>query len=357
MNYFNGIFKNKKVLITGHTGFKGSWLSIWLNELGANVIGYALDPYTDKDNFVLANLAKKIIDIRGDIRDFDKLDSIFNKYKPEIIFHLAAQPLVRQSYLKPRETYQTNIMGTVNVLECIRKSRYPQIAVIVTSDKVYDNKEQVWGYKENDQIGGYDPYSSSKGCVELMTSSYRNSFMHPKKYASHGKSITTVRAGNVIGGGDWSENRILPDCIRALEAKETIEIRNPKAIRPWQHVLEALSGYLLLAEKIYTNPVKYCESWNFGPDLNSIINVEELANEVVKKYGRGEITNNCNENKLHESKLLNLDTSKARFRLGWRPALDIEETIEMTVDWYKRYTNEDSYSICINQIKEFIKGN
>ena len=277
MEYFNNVYKNKTVLVTGHTGFKGSWLSIWLRELGANVIGYALDPYTEKDNFVLAKLEDKITDIRGDIRDKKNLKEVFDKYKPEFVFHLAAQPLVRLSYENPIETYEINVMGTINVLECIRETPETKIGIMITTDKCYENKEQIWGYRETDPLGGYDPYSSSKGAAEIAISSWRNSFFNPKDYEKHKKSIASVRAGNVIGGGDWSLDRIIPDCIRALEKDEAISIRNPKAIRPWEHVLEPLNGYLLLGQKMYEEPSKYCEGWNFGPNLDSIVSVCKIG--------------------------------------------------------------------------------
>ncbi|WP_304180859.1 CDP-glucose 4,6-dehydratase [Leptotrichia trevisanii] len=231
MEYFNGVYKGKTVLVTGHTGFKGSWLSIWLKELGANVIGYALDPYTQKDNFVFSGLENKIVDIRGDIRDKKHLKEVFDKYKPEFVFHLAAQPLVRLSYDNPVETYETNVMGTINVLECIRETPEVKIGIMITTDKCYENKEQIWGYRETDPLGGYDPYSSSKGAVEIAIGSWRSSYFNPKDYDKHGKSIASVRAGNVIGGGDWSLDRVIPDCIRALEKGEPINIRNPKAIK------------------------------------------------------------------------------------------------------------------------------
>jgi len=246
MKGFNNIYRGKTVLVTGHTGFKGSWLSIWLSELGAKVIGYALDPYTERDNFVLSGLGKKIVDIRGDIRDRDKLEKVFLKYTPEIVFHLAAQPLVRLSYEMPVETYETNVMGTVNVLEAIRKTKDTRIGIMVTTDKCYDNKEQLWGYRESDPLGGYDPYSSSKGAAEIAINSWRLSYFNPQDHAKHGKAIASARAGNVMGGGDWAKERIIPDCIKALEAGIPIEIRSPQSVRPWEHVLEPLSGYLLL---------------------------------------------------------------------------------------------------------------
>jgi len=348
-------WKKKRVLVTGHTGFKGSWLSIWLLELGAQVIGYALPPYTSKDNFVVSNLSSKVTDIRGDIRDYIKLKAVFDEYNPEIVFHLAAQPLVRESYKNPLETYQINVMGTVNILECIRTSESTKIGVMITSDKCYENKEQVWGYRENDELGGYDPYSSSKGCSEVVIKSWRNSFMNPLNYAAQGKSIASVRAGNVIGGGDWSKDRIVPDCIRAIEENQDIKLRNPKAIRPWQHVLDPLGGYLLLAEKLESYPTEFCEAWNFGPTFDSIITVKELAEKIVRTYGQGTVVSEPNRNTFHESKLLTLDISKATRRLGWYPKLDIEKTTKLTVDWYKNYKKVNVYDLCKNQINNYMR--
>lgn len=355
MNLFNDIYRGKTVLITGHTGFKGSWLSIWLKELGANVVGFALNPYTEKDNFVLSNLKDKIIDIRGDIRDRKKLQEVFIKYQPEIVFHLAAQPLVRLSYDIPVETYEVNVMGTINVLECIREAACVKVGVMITTDKCYENREQIWGYRENEPMGGYDPYSSSKGAAEIAINSWRRSFFNPQEYEKHGKAIASVRAGNVIGGGDWAKDRIIPDCIRALEGETEIEIRSPKSIRPWEHVLEPLSGYLLLGEKLLENPIKYADGWNFGPNLDSIVSVWEIGEMVVKYYGEGSLKDTSDPNAVHEAKLLALDTAKARFELGWKPTLDIEETIEMTVEWYRRYKNEDVYKLCVEQIERFTK--
>lgn len=346
-------FEGKTILVTGHTGFKGSWLSIWLRELGANVIGYALDPNTSKSNFVLSGLNKKIVDIRGDVRDINKLEDVSKKYKPEIVFHLAAQSLVGLSYKVPKETYEVNVMGTFNVLESIRKSDSVKVGVMVTSDKCYENKEQLWGYRENDSMGGYDPYSSSKGCAELLIASYRNSFINPLKHRIHGKAIASVRSGNVIGGGDWAKDRIIPDCIRYLEANKPIEVRNPLAVRPWQHVLEPLSGYLLLVKKLLLNPELYCEPWNFGPGIESIITVKEIAEKIIDLYGYGEIENISRNNKFHEAKLLNLDISKTLFKLGWKPRLSIDEALELTVDWYKRYKEEEAYELCKEHIKKF----
>lgn len=355
MKNFNNVYKGKKVLVTGHTGFKGSWLSIWLRELGAEVIGCSLDPYTEKDNFVLSHLSEKIVDIRGDIRDRKHLRKVFDKYQPEIVFHLAAQPLVRISYDIPVETYETNLMGTINILEEIRNCGNTKIGIMITTDKCYENKEQIWGYRENEAFGGYDPYSSSKGACEIAIQSWRNSFFNPKDYEKHGKSIASVRAGNVIGGGDWAKDRIVPDCIRALEEGKDIEIRSPKSIRPWEHVLEPLSGYLLLGQKMMEDPTKYCEGWNFGPNLDAIVNVWEVAEKIVKDYGKGNLKDISDPNALHEAKLLLLDITKSRFELGWKPTLTIDESIELTAEWYKRYVNEDVYKLCVEQINKFSK--
>ncbi|MCH5230088.1 MAG: CDP-glucose 4,6-dehydratase [Muribaculaceae bacterium] len=351
-------FKDKKVLITGHTGFKGSWLSIWLHSLGAQVVGVGLDPYTEKDNFVITGIGNKIkADIRADIRDGEKMKQIFAEYKPEIVFHLAAQPLVRLSYDIPVETYQTNVMGTINILEAIRATESVKVGVMITTDKCYENKEQIWGYRENEPMGGYDPYSSSKGATEIAISSWRRSFFNPDDYAKHGKSIASVRAGNVIGGGDWSLDRIIPDCIRSLEADKPIDIRSPKSVRPWQHVLEPLGGYMLLAQKMWENPTQFCEGWNFGPRMESISTVWDVASKVVDKYfltnSRSYLRDLSDPNALHEAKLLMLDISKAKFRLGWEPKMNIDQTIEMTVDWYKRYKSEDPYTLALSQIQKY----
>ena len=353
MDLFNHFYKDKKVLITGHTGFKGSWLALWLHELGAEVTGFALNPYTDKDNFVLTKLSSKIKDIRGDIRDANYLDEIIRQVQPEIIFHLAAQPLVRLSYQEPVETYQTNVMGTLHLMESFRRCASAKVAVMITTDKCYENKEQIWGYRENEPMGGYDPYSSSKGAAELAISSWRRSFMHPKDYEKHGKTIASVRAGNVIGGGDWTNDRIIPDCIRALEANETISVRNPKAIRPWQHVLEPLSGYLLLVKKMWEDPTRYCEGWNFGPDMKAVENVWSIASKVIQHYGNGELKDISDANAPHEANLLMLDIHKAKFELGWQPKMNIDQTVKLTVDWYKNYRNCDVYDLCLEQIKQY----
>ena len=353
--YFDNFYNGKRVLITGHTGFKGSWLSVWLREMGAQVIGYGLDPYTEKDNFVLSGLSEKITDIRGDVRDRKKLKEVFDQYQPEIVFHLAAQPLVRLSYEIPVETYEVNVMGTIHVLEAVRESNSVKVGVMITTDKCYENKEQIRGYRESDPLGGYDPYSSSKGACEIAITSWRNSFFNPKEFQKQDKSIASVRAGNVIGGGDWATDRIIPDCIRALEAGKPIEIRNPKAIRPWQHVLEPLSGYLLLAQKMWENPGKYCDAWNFGPNQEDVATVWDVAALLVSKSGKGELVDSSNPNALHEAGLLLLDTSKAKHFLGWNPKLNLEETISLTADWYKKYKMEEVYRLCVEQIRHYLK--
>lgn len=355
IDIFNNFYKGKRVLVTGHTGFKGSWLSIWLHELGAEVVGVGLDPVTERDNFVLSGIGSKIkADIRVDIRDGRRMKEIFAEYQPEIVFHLAAQPLVRLSYDIPVETYETNVMGTINILEAIRFTDSVKAGVMITTDKCYENKEQIWGYRENEPMGGYDPYSSSKGAAEIAISSWRRSFFNPLDYEKHGKSIASVRAGNVIGGGDWALDRIIPDCIRALEAGNPIDIRSPKAIRPWQHVLEPLGGYMLLAKRMWNSPTEYCEGWNFGPRAESISTVWEVASRVVDNYGSGSLRDLSDPDALHEAKLLMLDISKAKFRLDWEPHMNIDQTVALTVDWYRRYTAEPVYTLCISQIKEYI---
>ena len=348
------IWKDKKVLVTGHTGFKGSWLSIWLKMMGAKVIGYALEPYTDRDNFVLTKLEEKITHIIGDVRDYQKLYDVFIKYEPEFVFHLAAQPIVRESYLNPKETFDVNIGGIVNLLECCRLTESIKVIVNVTTDKCYENKELIRGYQENDRLGGYDPYSSSKAGSEIVTAAYRQSFFNPKKVNEHGKNIASARAGNVIGGGDWQIDRLIPDCMASLEKIEPVIIRNPSAVRPWQHVLEPLSGYLLLAETMFENPGQYCEAWNFGPEEGSMKPVGEIADLVVQNWGEGSWQDCSEKNAPHETNILKLDISKARTRLGWNPVLSIEQAVTATVDWYKSYKEKDIYKFNNQQIESYI---
>lgn len=357
LDIFDNFYAGKRVLITGHTGFKGSWLAIWLQSLGAEIVGVGLDPLTSRDNFLLSGIGNKIkADIRADIRDGEEMKRVFARYKPQIVFHLAAQPLVRLSYQCPVETWQTNVMGTINILEAIRATDSVNVGVMITTDKCYENKEQLWGYREDEPMGGYDPYSSSKGAAEIAISSWRRSFFNPEHYGDHRKSIASVRAGNVIGGGDWASDRIIPDCIRALEASNPIDIRSPKSIRPWQHVLEPLSGYMLLAKKMWDDPVGYCEGWNFGPNLESVATVWDVATEVIECYGSGTLRDVSDPHALHEAKLLMLDISKARLRLGWRPRLDLPATVRLTVDWYKNYlaASPDVHTLCLTQIHQFL---
>lgn len=352
----NTAFCGKRVLVTGHTGFKGSWLSIWLHAMGAKVIGVALDPATDRDNYVLSGIGQKIeADIRADIRNRQMMEDIFQQYQPEVVFHLAAQPLVRLSYDIPVETYETNVMGTINIMEAIRHTDSVRVAVMITTDKCYENREQIWGYRENEPMGGYDPYSSSKGAAEIAISSWRRSFFNPADYGKkHHVAMASVRAGNVVGGGDWAKDRIVPDCIRALEAGQPIDIRSPKAIRPWQHVLEPLSGYLLLASKMLEEPIRYCEGWNFGPRMESVTPVWEVATMLTKYYGKGTLRDVSDPNALHEANLLMLDISKAHSLLGWQPRTNIEQCCQLTAEWYKRYQSEDVHELCLEQISTFL---
>lgn len=328
---FSNCYKGKKVLITGHTGFKGSWLAIWLKQLGAEVYGYALSPYSDMDNFVTCNLEGKLNHRQGDIRDGEKLKQYFNDVQPDIAFHLAAQPLVLLSYQDPVGTFDTNIMGVVNFFEAVRATKSVKAAINVTTDKCYDNKEWVWGYRENDAMGGKDPYSASKGCSELITSSYLDSFFKVEGTCN----VASARAGNVIGGGDWAADRIIPDYFRAIIKSEKLEIRNPHATRPWQHVLEPLSGYLSLGESLLKDGKKSAGGWNFGPEDMTNYSVKQLIDKMlllddIGGYEIPELTE-----KRHEAILLKLDISKAVNDLKWRPVLTFDETVSFTLNGYK----------------------
>ena len=329
-------WRNKKVLVTGHTGFKGSWLVFWLHSMGARVIGFSLPPVTKPNLFELLQLEKNITSYKGDIRDFDALHAVFVKEKPDIVFHLAAQSLVRYSYTNPIETYSTNIMGTINFLEVLRQVNCARVAIIVTSDKCYENIERDSGYKEQEPMGGHDPYSSSKGCSELVTAAYRHSYFNTQDERS--VFVASVRAGNVIGGGDWSEDRLIPDFFRAMSAGHPLKIRNPDAIRPWQHVLEPLSGYGLLAERIWQKGNAYTGGWNFGCRDNDAKPVRWIAEYLTVHWGndaKWEIDSNYE--KLHESRYLKLDINKAQSELQWRPRWSIERTLRFTAEWYKAY--------------------
>lgn len=356
IDIFDNFYCGKRVLVTGHTGFKGSWLSIWLHELGAEVVGVSQDPFTNRDNYVLSGIGHKMMaDLRSDICDGQRMKEIFQKYQPEIVFHLAAQPLVRYSYEQPVETYEANVMGTIHVMEAIRATSSVKVGVMITTDKCYDNKEQMRGYKEDDPFGGYDPYSSSKGACEIAIQSWRRSFFNPEDYGKkHHVSLASVRAGNVIGGGDWALDRIIPDCIKALEQDKVIDIRSPKAIRPWEHVLEPLSGYMLLAKKQWEHPTDFCEGWNFGPESESVSTVWEVASELIKNYGKGELKDSSDPNAVHEAKLLMLDITKAKTKLGWKPRMNMQQCMDLVADWYKRYQKEDVYQLCVEEIEKFI---
>jgi len=347
----------RRVLITGHTGFKGSWLTLWLNLLGAEVTGYALSPRTKVDNFVLTNLQQKISSNIADIRDFSKLFEIFTRQQPEIVFHLAAQPIVRESYKNPKETFDINLGGTVNLLESCRLTGSVRTIVNITSDKCYENCEQNRGYQENDRLGGFDPYSASKAGSEIISTAYRQSFFNPVTFSEHTKSLATARAGNVIGGGDWQKDRLIPDCLLALQDNRPIIIRNPDAIRPWQNVLEPLSGYLLLAEKMYKYPGKYDGAWNFGPENESITTVGELVDLIVKIWGSGLWESPKRDNEPHEATLLRLNIDKAKTNLNWAPQWNLEAGLEKTISWYKKFFQgsgcADIHSFAIKQIQEY----
>lgn len=350
---FNGVFKGKRILITGHTGFKGSWLTVWLTSLGSSVIGYSLDPPTHPSLFDSLNLVEKINHIQGDVRDFEHLQDVIGRYQPEIIFHLAAQALVRRSYADPRLTYETNIMGTVNLLDAVRHNKSVRVVINVTSDKCYENREWVYAYRENDTMGGFDPYSSSKGCAELVTSAYNNSF-----FKSAGNTyISSARAGNVIGGGDWAEDRIIPDCIRALTNRESIIVRNPNAIRPWQHVLEPLSGYLCLASSMWIDGDRFAGAWNFGPDATSNIPVYRVVDSVTQEWGYGGWhTPDGAMPQPHEAKFLKLDCTKANNHLGWYPVYNFEQAIRATTAWYKVYyeRQDNPYNHTLRDINNYV---
>ena len=342
-------WENKKVFLTGHTGFKGGWLSIWLSQMGANVKGYALEPHTTPSLFDVANINSLVESDIGDIRDINKLQQSIKLFNPDILIHMAAQPLVRKSYIDPVETYETNIMGSINILEAVRSCPNLKSVIIVTSDKCYENQEWVWGYREHDPMGGHDPYSSSKGCVELITASYRNSFFTNTEMAN----IATARAGNVIGGGDWANDRLVPDILRSFEKNIPVIIRSPNAIRPWQHVLEPLSGYLILAEKLYKEGKSYAEGWNFGPHDKDSRSVLCIVDQIVNLWGDGkrQLDNSSNP---HEANILKLDISKAISRLKWQPRWDVNIALKRVVDWHLTWIDGGNMQEeCLKQIKEY----
>ena len=350
---------DKRVFMTGHTGFKGSWLSLWLQSLGAKVTGYALKPPTQPNLFEVASVEKGMCSNIGDIRDLDSLNKAMKEANPDILIHMAAQPLVRYSYANPVETYATNVMGTVNVLEAARDNKNVKAILNVTSDKCYENREIDRGYLEDESMGGFDPYSNSKGCAELVTSAYRNSFFNIEKYKDHGVALASARAGNVIGGGDWAEDRLIPDFMRAIEANQKFSIRNPHAIRPWQHVLEPLQGYLMLCQKLFEEGPNFSESFNFGPDEKDAKNVEWIASRLVKAWGDGAAYEvNSKASSLHEAHFLKLDCTKAHQKLGWRPKWDINKALEKISAWHQAYLNgEDMAQYSLNDIKMYAMDN
>jgi len=350
-------WKGRRVFVTGHTGFKGAWLSQWLVELGAVVGGYSLEPPTEPSLFRVLGLEDSIEHRTGDIRDPKRLEDELIAFSPEIVFHLAAQPLVRLSYKEPRLTYETNVMGTLNLLEAVRSCGNVRAVVAVTTDKCYENREWVWGYRETDPMGGYDPYSSSKGCAELLAAAYRRSYFNPEQYGkSHNVALATARAGNVIGGGDWALDRLVPDCVRSLAKGETITIRSPRATRPWQHVLDPLAGYLRLAERLYFDGPAFGEGWNFGPGDEGVRDVEGVVSGAIASWGGGEYRIALDAD-LHEAQLLKLDPSKAKARLGWSVQLSVMEAIDWSVRWYRAFTSgEDMRKLTVGQIAQYVEA-
>ena len=351
-NLFCGIYQNRKVLITGHTGFKGSWLAFWLSQMGADILGYSLEPDTNPNHFSMLDLP--IESVIGDIRNIKHLTGVFERFQPEIIFHLAAQSLVRRSYDDPAETFKTNVMGTVNIFEACRRTSSVRAVINVTSDKCYENREWAWGYRENDPMGGYDPYSASKGCAELVTAAYRNSFFNLAEYnRKHYTLLASVRAGNVIGGGDWAKDRIMTDMMKAVSRGEKLYIRNPRATRPWQHVLEPLSGYLLLGRKLLEGKTEFAEAWNFGPNDDEPIPVAQMVQAMQKIWNKIDYQVEQDKSNPHEAGLLKLDCSKARMRLNWKGAWDSQTAFAKTAIWYQSYS-ENQKIITEEQLKEYV---
>lgn len=350
-NFWSG----KKVFVTGHTGFKGGWLCLWLQHLGAQVTGFALSPPHKPNFFDSSRVGNGMSSIIGDIRDVEFLSKVIGNFKPEVVFHLAAQPLVRRSYVNPIETYSTNIMGTVNLLEAVRNTDSIRAVVNVTSDKCYENNEWVWGYRENEAMGGADPYSSSKACSELVTSAYRNSFFNLSQINECRVGLATARAGNVIGGGDWSEDRLIPDILKAIESGNNIIVRNPMSIRPWQHVLEPISGYLCLAEMIYTEGLEFAEAFNFGPSEEDTKPVSWIVEALTKRWGSDVNWTVDGSLQPYEAKQLRLDCTKARNKLGWYSRWKLEQAINNIVLWHKAHQNgEDMHKTSLSQIYDYI---
>jgi CDP-glucose 4,6-dehydratase len=349
-------WRGKRVFVTGHTGFKGSWLCLWLQQLGAQLTGYALPPSTQPNMFEVCRVAEGMNSIEGDIRDFAKLQQSMNDSKPEVVFHLAAQPLVLKSYQEPVETFHINVMGAVHLLEAVRQTQGVRSLVVITSDKCYENREWFWSYREKSSLGGSDPYSSSKACVELVFSAYCQSFFRREQYQQHGLALATARAGNVIGGGDWSRDRLVPDVLNSLMSNKPVEIRRPHAIRPWQHVLEPINGYLTIAENLHNDGLPFCGSWNFGPYETSEKTVSWVVNELYRCWGTDMEWHHDTRRYPHESTYLKLDSSKARALLGWVPRLDLQTALEWIVDWTRKFEEGvDMSTVTVKQIQRFAK--
>lgn len=347
-------WRGKRVLLTGHTGFKGSWLSLWMQYVGAEIVGYALAAPTNPSLFEVADVGSGMTSIIGDIRDLAKLQSVFAEHKPEIVFHMAAQPLVRHSYIDPVETYATNVMGTVHLLEAVRNTPGVKAVVNITTDKCYENREWIWGYRENEPMGGYDPYSNSKGCAELVSSAYRSSFFNANNYTQHGVALATARAGNVIGGGDWAQDRLIPDILAAFEQGKPVNVRSPCSIRPWQHVMEPLNGYLTLAERLYEHGVCYAEGWNFGPGEEDARPVSWVVEKMADIWGGGAKWQIDPGEHPHEANYLRLDISKARHRLDWQPVLRLQDALKLIIDWSKQHrAGANTRELTLKQISNY----
>ena len=349
-------FRDKRVLLTGHTGFKGSWMSLWLAELGAKVHGYALTPPTTPSLFDEAGVRERLASHTiADVRDAAALASAVREIKPQIVFHLAAQPLVRRSYREPRETFDINVMGTVNLLEAVRAAGDVRVCQVITSDKCYENNGWAYAYRENDAMGGSDPYSASKGAAELVVSAWRRSFFPPEKFSDHAVSLASARAGNVIGGGDWAEDRIIPDCVRSLMQGQPIPVRSPAAVRPWQHVLEPLGGYLLLAQRQWEEPEQFAQGWNFGPHPSGSVTVREVVEIALKSWGEGTWLDKSDRAQPHEAHTLKLDITKASTLMDWEPVMSVQEAVTQTVGWYRHRAskNFNARATCLAQISAY----
>lgn len=357
MTKVRSIWQGRRVLVTGHTGFKGAWLCLWLREIGAEVFGYSLPPPTNPSLYELADVGAGITETLDDVRDFERLSSVFQSWRPEIVIHMAAQSLVREAYKDPLATLQTNVMGTANLLQAVRLCDETRVVLVVTSDKSYENREWIWGYRETDPMGGFDPYSSSKGCAELVTAAFRRSFFSGDGSNGSAVAIASVRGGNVVGGGDWATDRLIPDIVQSVFRNETVRIRHPNAVRPWQHVLDALNGYLTLTQRLYEDGLAYAESWNFGPSDDDARTVGWVVRRMAELWGDGMRWEEDPDaaDQPHEAHYLKLDCSKARSRLGWAPCLTLDQALEKTVDWYKHIQQDpaNASAATLKQIREY----